>query len=434
MSLLDNIRRFWRGTETRNFSESMMDRWMDYLISGTSGASNWNGEYVSPRDAQNIATVYRCISLISEVASTLPLHLYRRGSDDSRVIARSNFLYPLIHDMANPYMPAHQFREAMLRDALGWGNGWAVKEYDGAARTRALWRLDPSRCTPSWDDEARTFFVRYRLKDGNTKDYLASDLFHVAGPTHDGLLGYSVISYYAKNAMGASVAARRYGARFFKNAARPSGVLVHPAKLNPESRKNIVEGWKALTHGENSSGTAVLEEGVTYTPISINPEDAQFLETLDYNDHDVCKWFGVPPVLAGVVSKTTSWGTGIEQLNIGFLQYTLTKWLKRYEAAIARDLIAGTPGLYAEHDVAGLLRGDLKTQAEYLRSMTDGGLMTHNEVRAKLNLNPVPAGDMFARPLNTKFITPEGDIVEALEPPEPQTNTNEDPSDEQSAN
>lgn len=429
MSLLQRARAFLAGTETRSYSLADLDKAMDAWFAG---GPTWSGESVGVSEAQNLATVYRCISLIAETVASLPLQLYRRV-DESRIVARSNYLYPLIHDYVNPLMTAYGFREAMMRDALGWGNGWAVKERDRSQRVVALWRLDPSRCEPSWDEEARAFFVRYRpKKNGPHIDYLRDDLFQVMGPTDNGLVGYSVIRWYARNSLGAGLSTQKFSARFFKNQGRPSGILVHPQKLTKERKDNIINGWQKMTGGESTGSTAVLEEGVTYTPVSINPEDAQLAELMDHDDHEQCKWFGVPPVLAGVVSRTTSWGTGIEQLNIGFLQYTLTPWLKRYEGGIARDLLDYDRSLYAEHEVAGLLRGDLKTQAEYLRTMVSAGIMDFNEVRAKLNLNPVEAGAMFARPTNTTFIAPDGSPIEALQPPAP--NPPQGNADEPSAN
>lgn len=400
---------------------SALDRWMDYLIAGGIGGPSWSGERVHVENSQQLSTAYACISLIAELTASLPLHIYARGEDGSRTVARNNYLYPILHTQANPYSTAQAFREAMTRDAVAWGNGIAWKEYDSSQRVKALYRLRPDRVEMAWDEWNHRLFYRYKTEDGTDINFGQSEILHVLGPTLDGVTGVSVIRQYAYQSLGAAMAARKFGAKFFANGARATGVLSAPNKLSQAARDSLQQSTKAQIGGENKLGLLIVEEGMKFEALSIAPNDAQMLETIDASDHDICRWFRVPPVLAGVVSKTTSWGTGIEQLNIGFLQYTLQPWLERWEGAIQRDLIGTRAGsLYAEHDVAGLLRGDLKAQSEYLRAMVDGGLMTFNEARAKLNLNPVPGGEMFARPLNTTFITPDGDPVEALMPPEPE--------------
>lgn len=406
------------SAEKREMPMAALDRWMDYLITGGVSGPSWSGERVSVKVARQLSVLYRCESLIAEVEGSLPLHIYRRGRDGSREVARENYLYPLVHDRVNPLTTAQGFREAMTRDALATGNGVALKEFDASGRVRNLWKMAAQRTEIFWDEQERTLVFRYHTEKSGHIDLQPSQVFHLAGPTHNGLIGYSVIQDYAANAIGSAIAARKFGAKFFANGARASGALSHPAKLTEAARSNLKKSTMEQIGGEGKLGLLILEEGMKFEQMSISPDDAQMLGTIDADDHDLCRWYGVPPILAGVTSKTTSWGSGIEHLNIFFLQYTKSPWLKRWEAAIQRDLIGwDNHSLYAEHDVAGLLRGDLKAQAAYLKTMVaDTGIMEYNEGRAKLNLNPVPAGAMFARPMNTGYITPDGEPVEALQP------------------
>lgn len=407
--MIETIKR-WVGfaPERRNAPLSAVDRWLDYLIGGVQTGPSWSGEPVDERRAQQLATVYRCVSLIAETCASLPLHVYRRGAEDSREIARNHYLYRTVHDWANPNVTAQAFRESLTRDAISRGNGCALKMRDKAGRVSGYIRMPAERTEVLWDEQRESKIFRYSPLDGPQVYLTQEDVLHVLGPTLDGIRGISVIQMYGYQAIGAALAAHKFGAKFFANGARATGVLSAPNKLSPEARANLRASAQQQISGENKLGLLLLEEGLQFQALSVSPEDAQFLETMDYQDHEICRWFGVPPVLAGVVSKTTSWGTGIEQLNIGFLQYTLQPWLKRWEGPLTHET---GPGIYIEHDVAGLLRGDLKTQTQSVSLLFQRGLISRDEGRRKLGYNATGGPDVFSVPLNTGLVTASGETI-----------------------
>lgn len=392
-----------------------LDTFLDFL-NGDSGGPLWSGEHVSTTSAQHLSTIYRCISLIAETAASLPFHVYRRDGDDDRVPYRSHALYPLIHDFSSPGVSAIHTREALTRDAITTGNGYAWVERNGAMKPAALWRMPPQQ----------TQRILETLKDGSTRDrYLwtpssgepipfdPKDILHVMGPSENGFTGLSVIQKYAANSVGTSTAARRFGGQFFRRGARATGLLSAPSKLSDAARHNLKESFKLQLEGENRLGLLLVEEGIKFDQLTIPPEDAQFLETLDYSDHESCRWFGVPPVLAGVTSKTTSWGSGIEHLTIGFLQYTMLVWLRRWETAVNRVITGGNVAatdIYAEHDVSGLLRGDLKTQTLSIDRLWTSGVITQNEARRRLGFAGVANGDVYSLPVNKVLIDGNGKL------------------------
>ena len=233
-----------------------------------------SGKRVNERSAMQMTAVYSCVRILSEAVASLPLHFYEYREDGSKAKAVDHPLYFLLHDEPNPEMSSYTFREVLMTHLLLWGNAYAQIIRNGKGEVIALYPLMPDRMTVDRDDKGRIYYQYQKTPDdantmkGQTVNLKSEDVLHIPGLGFDGLVGYSPIAM-AKNAIGMAIACEEYGAKFFCNGATPSGVLEHPGTIKDPSR--VRESWTQTFGGSsNSNKVAVLEEGMKYTPISIN--------------------------------------------------------------------------------------------------------------------------------------------------------------------
>jgi len=217
---------------------------------------------------------------------------------------------------------------------------------------------------------------------------MPEDVLHIPGLGFDGLVGYSPIAM-AKNAIGMAIACEEYGAKFFANGAAPSGVLEHPGTIKDPAK--VREAWMSQFGGSGNAGkTAILEEGMKYTPISINPQEAQFLETRKFQINEIARIFRVPPHMVGDLEKSSF--SNIENMSREFVVYTLTPWLCRWEESLARSLF--TPdekkGYFVRFNVDGLLRGDFAGRMQGYSTGIQNGFYCPNDIRQLEDLNLIP--------------------------------------------
>ena len=360
------------------------------------------GKNVTERSAMQMTAVYSCVRVLSEAVAGLPLHVYKYRSDGGKEKALDNPLYFLLHDEPNPEMTSFVFRETLMTHLLLWGNAYAQIIRNGKGEVVALYPLMPNRMTVDRDENGRLYYKYYRGNDAaiRNKGYEVIlspyDVLHIPGLGFDGLVGYSPIAM-AKNAIGLAIATEEYGAKFFANGAAPSGVLEHPGTLkNPDK---VRESWNATFGGShNANKVAVLEEGMKYTPISISPEQAQFLETRKFQINEIARIFRVPPHMVGDLEKSSF--SNIEQQSLEFVKYTLEPWLVRWEQSMVRSLL--TPSEKKEYfikfNVDGLLRGDYASRMSGYATARQNGWMSANDIRELENLDRIPAeegGDLY---------------------------------------
>ena len=355
------------------------------------------GKIVTERSAMQMTAVYSCVRVLSEAVAGLPLHVYKYRSDGGKEKALDNPLYFLLHDEPNPEMTSFVFRETLMTHLLLWGNAYAQIIRNGKGEVVALYPLMPNKMTVDRDENGRLYYKYYRGNDEaiRNKEYEVIlspyDVLHIPGLGFDGLVGYSPIAM-AKNAIGLAIATEEYGAKFFANGAAPSGVLEHPGTLkNPDK---VRESWNATFGGShNANKVAVLEEGMKYTPISISPEQAQFLETRKFQINEIARIFRVPPHMVGDLEKSSF--SNIEQQSLEFVKYTLEPWLVRWEQSMVRSLL--TPGEKQEYfikfNVDGLLRGDYASRMSGYATARQNGWMSANDIRELENLDRIPSED-----------------------------------------
>ena len=304
-------------------------------------------------------------------------------------------LYHLLHDEPNPEMSSFVFRETLMTHLLLWGNAYAQIIRDGKNTVLGLYPLLPENVEVDRDEAGNLYYIYHAYTDEvpgeNGQDiYFRSDeIFHIPGLGFNGLVGFSPIAMM-KNSLGTTLAVEKYGASFFKNGAQPSGVLEHPGVLKDPGK--IRENWSAVYGGANNAHkVAVLEEGMTYKPISLPPEDSQFLSTRQFGVEEICRIFRVPPHMVQDLQHATY--SNIEHQSIDFVVHTLTPWLVRFEQAVSKDLLLEEEQdeYFTKFNVDGLLRGDYQSRMNGYATGISNGFLSPNDIHRLENMDLIPA-------------------------------------------
>lgn len=360
------------------------------------------GKSVNERSAMQMTAVYACVRILSEAVAGLPLHLYRYKDDGGKEKAIDHSLYHLLHDEPNKEMSSFIFRETLMTHLLLWGNAYAQIIRNGKGEVIALYPLMPNKMKVDRGEDGEIYYLYSRSTDeANTKEdssvvLTPREVLHIPGLGFDGLVGYSPIAM-AKNAIGLAIATEEYGAKFFANGAAPSGVLEHPGTI--KDPKRLRENWNSTFGGSANSGkVAVLEEGMKYTPISISPEQAQFLETRKFQINEIARIFRVPPHMVGDLEKSSF--SNIEQQSLEFVKYTLDPWIIRWEQSLSRSLLSPDEKktYFFKFNLEGLLRGDYASRMNGYATARQNGWMSANDIRELENLDKIPAelgGDLY---------------------------------------
>lgn len=361
-----------------------------------------SGKRVNERSAMQMTAVYSCVRILSEAVASLPLHFYKYEESGSKVKAIEHPLYRLLHDEPNPEMTSFVFRETLMTHLLLWGNAYAQVIRNGKGEVVALYPLMPDRMKVDRDEHGALYY-EYQVSSGDapttrggTVKLTPDEVMHIPGLGFDGLVGYSPIAM-AKNAIGLAIAAEEYGSKFYANGAAPSGVLEHPGTLKDPSK--VRDSWSQTFGGSaNSHKVAVLEEGMKYTPISISPNEAQFLETRKFQIDEIARIFRVPPHMVGDLEKSSF--SNIEQQSLEFVKYTLDPWVSRWEQNMMRSLLSEEEKktYFIKFNVDGLLRGDYQSRMNGYATARQNGWMSANDIRELENLDRIPAelgGDLY---------------------------------------
>jgi HK97 family phage portal protein len=363
-------------------------------------------DYLNAHQALTLPTYTACVRNIAEDVAKLPLIVYEDDGEGEKRRLTTDPLYRLLHDAPNPEQSALAFVEAIVSNAVGWGNGYAEIVTDGTGEARELWILNPDRTTPR-RTEGGALFYEYRQPDGTAAALPPERVLHVHGLAFDGIVGYTPAQLFARS-LQAHSAQRDFAGAFYVNGAAPSALLKHPGKLTPAAHEQLRREWESMHQGPDRAGrTAILEEGMDLVPITINPRDAQFLETARFGIEDIARMFRMPPHMVGDLSRGTF--SNIEHLSIEYVTNTLLAWIRRLETALRRSVLAVRgPGVYAEVLIEGALRGDTKSRYDAYAVGRQWGWLSSNDIRRLENMPPVEGGDTYLQPLN---------MVDASKPP-----------------
>jgi len=361
-----------------------------------------SGKAVTERSAMQMTAVYSCVRILSEAVAGLPLHLYRYTEEGSKEKAVDHPLYTILHDEPNPEMTSFVFRETLMTHLLLWGNAYAQIIRNGKGEVIALYPLMPNKMTVDRDQSGQLYYEYQTSQEeahtmkGSLVRLSLRDVLHIPGLGFDGLVGYSPIAM-AKNAIGLAIATEEYGSKFFANGATPGGILEHPGVVKDPER--VRQSWNSAFGGSsNSNKVAVLEEGMKYTPISISPEQAQFLETRKFQIDEIARIFRIPPHMIGDLEKSSF--SNIEQQSLEFVKYTLDPWVCRWEQSMQRALLRPEEkkDYFFKFNVDGLLRGDYQSRMNGYAVGRQNGWMSANDIRELENLDRIPeeeGGDLY---------------------------------------
>jgi len=396
-----------------------------------------SGKPVNERSAMQMTAVYSCVRILAEAVAGLPLHLYRYTDTGGKEKAIEHPLYLLLHDEPNPEMSSFVFRETLMTHLLLWGNAYAQIIRNGKGEVVALYPLMPNKMTVDRDENGELYYTYQRANEeahtmeGSSVVLKPSDVLHIPGLGFDGLVGYSPIAM-AKNAIGMAIACEEFGAKFFANGAAPSGVLEHPGTIKDPAR--VRDAWQSQFGGSANTGkVAVLEEGMKYTPISISPEQAQFLETRKFQINEIARIFRVPPHMVGDLEKSSF--SNIEQQSLEFVKYTLDPWIIRWEQSMMRILLSfdEKKEYFIKFNLEGLLRGDYQSRMNGYSIARQNGWMSANDIRELENLDRIPAeqgGDLYLINGNMLPLGNAGAFANITPTEKEETETDEGPSEE----
>ena len=371
------------GLERRDANPN--DVWANFAALRTSGS-------VTPESAQSVAACYAAVGVISEAIGSLPLRLYKRG-DDSRTPADDHPLHRCLHREPNAHQSPQEFFEWMTAAMLLHGNSFArvIRGWDGQARE--LIPLAPERVTLLRKGDVIGGYA-YTDRDGKMERLLPAEVFHLrhrAGA--DPLIGQSPIQA-ARAVIELATAEAEHGTASFRNGTKLSGVLSFPGKLKAEQRQMLKESWGTQYSGAANAGrTPVLEEGVTFSPVSMSLEDAEWIAARQFSVQEVARIFKIPPVLIGDLTHA-NFSNSVE-MNRWFITHTLGRHMAAIEGAIARQLLteAGRRIYYPEFSAEGMLRGDSANRAAFYEKGIASGWLLPSEARRLENLPTVEGID-----------------------------------------
>lgn len=362
---------------------------------------------ITDERALQISTVWSCVRLISTVVSSLPLDVFETVDNNRSKVGLDNPLARLLRYSPNQFMTPVEFRECMTMQLCFYGNAYALIERNSQDDVVSLTPLH----SVNMDVRLAGKRIVYRYKrDKEYAEFSQREIFHLKGFGFNGLVGLSPIAFACKSA-GVAIAMEDNQRDFFANGSKSPKILKTGGPvLTKDQRTQLDENFKEIAGGPVKKRLWILEGGFEAMDIGVSPQDAEQMDARKFQVSELARFFGVPPHLVGDVEKSTSWGSGIEQQNLGFLQYTLTPYLTRWEQSLHRWIVkpADRGRLHAEHNLDGLLRGDSAARADYQTKMVNAGLRAINELRRIDNLPPLEGGDVATRQSQNVPITQLG--------------------------
>lgn len=392
LGLLTDIKRLFVVDETPN-AETRATTWQYSWV----GSKTNSGVVVNSETALSHAGVYACSKILAESVASLHLGLYAKNGD-SVSLMEGDTRHRLVNKAPSELYKAFDFFSTAMLHICLHGNFYALIIRDGNRRPIELKILNPLNAVPDLDPDGKLW---YRVA-GERIPIRPKDVIHVKALSSDGLVGKSPITLF-RESIGLGIATTKTQGSLWKNGTIMSGYLKHPAALSVSDVDNIHKNWTARYAGsENAGKTPVLQNGMDFVPLSMNPQDAMFIETARLSLQDICRLYRVPLHMVGDLERSTN--NNIEHQSLEFVRDTVRPHLKNWEQELDEKLLFDTERQYRffRFNVDSMLRGDTKSRAEYytraLGGVSNPGFMTVNEVRALENLNPFPGGDSIYSP------------------------------------
>lgn len=367
----------------------------------------------SPDSAMQISTVYACVSLLSRVISSLPLMIYENQPDGRRKLARDSRLWMVLHSRPNDVMTPRDFWSTMIMHWAMRGNAYAQIIRDSSGDLVSLWPLSPDQ-TEVFVDRNGQVAYKYQ-KDGQTYILGPDDVLHIKD-IGNGLIGLSKLSFMSSSVKEATET-QRFATSNAENFGKPSGILTVDHILKSKNKDGVNERERirdSLTDFRTggSSKIIVLEADMKFNAVTLTPEESQLIENRRFSVEEICRWFGVPPVLIGA-SGATTWGSGISEITSGFVKFTIGPMLVSIEQALQSRVFSleERMTMQAEFSLDALMRGDITSRYQAYATAVQNGFKTRNEVRQLENDEPVEGGDVLTAQTNLAPLDKLGQVT-----------------------
>jgi HK97 family phage portal protein len=382
----------------RALFERRMDS-SDLLRQIARGSLSASGVSVTEDSALRITTVETCVSIISRTIAGLPLNVYERVDERntrrvpqhwlSRLLARPNAWQTRFN-----FVQTMQLYLSLHRNAYAWIN-WVVNPETHTPQAVELIPLHPRSITVEQRDEFMAPTYQLNGRSGRQTPMPAREILHIKGLSTNGYQGRALIAD-CRDALGLAQIQQEHASSFWARGGRPDVLLKHPKVLSDKARKSLEESWEATYGGgQHQRRVAVIEEGMDASFPNVSNEAGQFLETKQSTRAELAAMFHVPGFMAGLEDKQTSWGTGVEQMTIGFTKFAIQPDCENWEEEIGRALLGDDDGRFVKFSLGGLLRGDSAARAAFYKTMREIGAYSANDVRAFEDLNPREGGDAY---------------------------------------
>lgn len=368
------------------------------ILSAFGGGATSAGISVSSDTAMRQATVYSCVNVLSRVIGMLPCHLMGRVGENREKLT-DDPLYFLLHDQPNEWMTAPEFWGMAMNHLALRGNFFALKNrgLNLTGPVKELIPLAPGVVTKVEQDKKYQLVYVLRYPDGTLTDVPASQIMHLRGMTLNGYMGVNPIQFI-RESIALGLASEEFGARYFGSGTHPGIIVEHPGKLDPAVKSDLAS---ALTETYSGLGKShrlmLLQDGMKFQKVVVDPKDSQFIELRKYQKSEIVDiFFGMPLTILSSEDKTPTYASA-EQFSIGFIIYALMPWIVGIEKAISRDLIpvAKRTTQYAKFSAQGLQRGSFKEQMDSFAVGIDKEILSPNECRDLLDMNPYDGGDEY---------------------------------------
>lgn len=352
-------------------------------------------------DAMSLSSVYRCVEVISNSVAQLPLEPFKVDRQGYKKKYVQSPTYFLLNKEPNRRMTRFTYIKMMVSSMLLRGNAYSYIVRDEKGNAQEMIYLDANKVKPiAHEDGSVTYMVQ-----GFGYEIPAEDMIHILNTTYDGVNGVSVISH-AMNSIQLSNASEAHANGFFTGGANVAGILKVQGSVTKEQSKQIKNSWtEAFTPGiGRPNGIAVLQGNMDFTPVTISPAEAQLLETRRYNLEDICRFFGVAPTKCGDLTKA-SYST-VEATQLAFLTDTIAPILEKFELEFERKLYSKREraNVDVRFDTSVLLRADKTSEADYYTKLFYLGALSPNEIRQRLDMEPVEHGDTHYMQVNLQSL------------------------------
>jgi HK97 family phage portal protein len=372
------------------------------------GGPSSAGVSVNHMSAMQSAAVFGCIRIISEAIAGLRINIYQINADDQtdKTVAYDHDLDYLLNVKPNPYTDAYMFKLALQIHLLLTGNAYIEMVMDKGGKLAGLYQRNPMNTFPVIDNTGELIFV---TTDGGSQRVIAANrMVHIMWMSMDGIIGIDPIRHYAKEVFGADLAANSYAAKLFKNGGASSGIITTEKQLKPAMRDELQQQFQKAQSGANAHKIMLLDGGFDWKQMSLSPEQSQFLQTRGFTrDQIAAAIYGVPPHLVG--DSRSEKASNMEQQMLMLGNNTIKPWTKRWECALTVKLlpeVGRTAGLYQiGFDLTELECADFVSKLDAISTGRQWGLITGNEGRHKLGMNPyvmasTKAADQILQPVN----------------------------------